>query len=74
MNISVQYDPYINKFIPYNKFRITQNYNYEEGVLTETVELIKEKDGKETPFMKNEETALIYIKSKLDKAPATFKQ
>ena len=66
--------PNAGKFIPYNKFRITQNYNYEEGVLTETVELIKEKDGKETPFMKNEETALIYIKSKLDKAPATFKQ
>lgn len=63
-----------NKFLPYNKYRITQNYNYEEGVLTETVELIKEKDGKETPFMKNEETALIYIKSKLDKAPTRFKQ
>lgn len=61
-------------FMPYNKIRITQNYNYEEGMLTETVELIKEKDGKEIPFMKNEETALIYIKSKLDKAPTTFKQ
>ena len=60
--------------MPYNKFRITQNYDYEKGVLTETVELIKEKDGKETPFMKNEETALIFIKSKLDKAPTTFKQ
>jgi hypothetical protein len=68
------YVPKASKFMPYNKFRITQNYNYEKGVLTETVELIKEKDGKETPFMKNEETALIFIESKLDKAPTTFKQ
>lgn len=68
------YVPNASKFMPYNKFRITQNYNYEEGVLTETVELIKEKDGKEIPFMKNEETALIFIKSKLDKAPTIFKQ
>jgi hypothetical protein len=61
-----------SKFMPYNKFKITQNYNYEEGVLTETVELIKEKEGKEIPFMKNEETALIYVKGKLDNAPTTF--
>ena len=63
-----------SSFMPYNKFRITQHYNYEEGLLTETVELIKEKDGIETPFMKNEETALIFIKEKLDKAPTTFKR
>lgn len=68
------YVPNASKFMPYNKFRITQDYNYEEGVLTETVELIKEKGGKEIPFMKNEETALIFIKGKLDKAPTTFKQ
>ncbi len=68
------YVPNPGKFMPYNKFRITQHYSYEEGVLMETVELIKEKNGKETPFMKNEETALIFIKSKLDKVPTTFKQ
>jgi hypothetical protein len=61
-------------FLPYNKFRITQHYNYEEGILTETVELIKEKNGIETPFMKNEETAWFYIKGKLDKAPTVFRQ
>lgn len=64
--------PNASKFMPYNMFRITQNYNYEEGVLTETVELIKEEDGKEIPFMKNEEIALIYLRSKLDIAPTTF--
>lgn len=68
------YVPNVSTFMPYNKFRITQYYDYEKGVLTETVELFKEKDGKETPLMKNEETALIFVKSKLDKAPTTFKQ
>lgn len=66
--------PDASMFMPYNKIRITQRYDYEKGVLTETVELIKEKDGKEIPFMKNEETALIFIKGRLDKAPTTFKQ
>lgn len=61
-------------FLPYNKFRITQHYNYEAGVLTETVELIKEKDGEEIPFMKNVETAYFFIRSKLGQAPTIFKQ
>lgn len=68
------YVPNPSRFLPYNKFRISQNYNYEQGILTETVELILEKDGKETPFMKNEETALIFIQSKLDRAPTKFKE
>ncbi len=68
------YVPKAGKSARYNKIRITQNYNYEEGILTETVELIKEEDGEEKPFMKNEETAVIYIKSKLETAPTTFKQ
>lgn len=59
-------------FMPYNKIKINQHYNYEKGILTETVELVKEKDGKEIPFMKNEETASIYLKGKLDKAPSVF--
>jgi hypothetical protein len=62
-----------SSFMPYNKFRISQKYNYEEGLLTETVELIKEKAGKEIPFMKNEEKAYIYLKGKLAQAPTTFK-
>lgn len=66
--------PNASAFMPYNLFRITQKYDYEKGVLTETVELIKEKDGIETPFMKNEETALIFVKGKLDGAPTRFKQ
>lgn len=65
--------PNASRFMPYNKFRITQHYDYEAGVLTETVEILKEEDGKEIPFMKNEETALIFVKSRLEGAPTTFK-
>lgn len=64
----------LSSFVPYDHMRITQHYNYEEGILTETVFLFKKKDGKEIPFMKNEEKAYFYIKGKLDKAPTTFKK
>lgn len=60
-------------FMPYNKIRISQKYDYENGKLTETVLLLNAKNGKEIPFMKNEEEAYFYIKGKLDKAPTTFK-
>jgi hypothetical protein len=66
--------PKTNAFMPYNKFRITQHYNYEKGLLTETVELLKEKDGVETPFMKNEETAYFFVRGKLNEAPTTFRK
>lgn len=59
-------------FMPYNKIKITQYYDYENGKLTETVLLLKVKDGKETPFMKNEEEAYFYLKGKLEKAPTKF--
>jgi hypothetical protein len=62
----------ISKFAPYDHIRITQEYKYEEGVLAETVFLFKLKNGKEIPFMKNEERASFYMKGKLDKAPTRF--
>jgi hypothetical protein len=61
-----------NMFMPYNKIRIKQKYDYENGKLTEVVELLKVKNGKETPFMKNEEEAYFYIKGKLNNAPTKF--
>lgn len=71
-----QNNPYYNisKHTPFNKMKITQHYKYEEGLLTETVELYKEKNGKITPFSKMEETAVFYIREKINKAPTTFKQ
>jgi hypothetical protein len=53
----------VSRFAPYNRFRITQHYLYEEGLLEETVELFKLKDdGTETPFVKVEERARIFYR------------
>lgn len=62
----------VSSFSPYNKIRITQHYQYESGMLRETVELLKEKKGQDTPFMKMEEKAYFYVRGKLDKAPTVF--
>lgn len=59
----------ISSFAPYSHMRIRQNYDYEGGILTETVELFKVKDGQEIPFMKNEEKAYFYLKGQLNAAP-----
>ena len=62
----------VSKFAPYNTYRITQHYKYEEGILSETVELFKLKEGKETPFAKIEEKAHIFRPVKLANAPTKF--
>lgn len=70
----IMYPKDASMFMPYNKIKITQHYNYEQGILTETVELLKEKNGQDTPFMKNEEKAYFYLKGKVSGAPTTFKE
>ena len=62
----------ISSFAPYNTIRITQHYKYEEGILLETVELFKLSDGKETPFSKIEERAVIFRPAILENAPTKF--
>ncbi len=62
----------ISSFAPYNTIRITQYYKYEQGLLLETVELFKLKDGKETPFAKIEERAVIFRPVTLKNAPTKF--
>ncbi len=62
----------ISSFAPYNTMRITQDYQYEKGILLETVELFKLEDGKETPFAKIEEKAIIFRPTILEAAPTTF--
>lgn len=62
-----------SSFQPYDRIRITQHYRYEQGLLQETVELVKvQKDGSEAPFMKNEETAWFHIRGTMDHAPTSF--
>ncbi len=62
----------ISSFAPYNTMRISQKYKYEEGILLETVELFKLLDGKETPFAKIEERAVIFRPVALKDAPNKF--
>jgi hypothetical protein len=51
----------VSRFAPYNRFRITQEYRYEEGELRETVELYKvDSDGREQPFARIEEEARMF--------------
>lgn len=62
----------VSSFAPFNTYRITQHYKYEDGILLETVELFKLEDGKETPFAKIEEKAYIFRPTKLKNAPTKF--
>lgn len=51
----------VSRFAPYDRFRITQHYRYEEGRLDETVELFRlGRDGAERPFAKIEERARLF--------------
>lgn len=51
----------VSRFAPYNRFRITQEYHYEQGLLLETVELFKvNRDGQEIPFARIEEEARMF--------------
>jgi hypothetical protein len=51
----------VSRLAPYNRFRITQEYRYEEGLLLETVELFKtDRDGQEIPFARIEEEARMF--------------
>ncbi|HLP31248.1 MAG TPA: hypothetical protein VK150_07790, partial [Geothrix sp.] len=59
----------VGHFSPYTHFRIVQQYRYEEGMLVETVELFRRRDGKEEPFMRMEERAHIHARSRLSEAP-----
>ena len=55
----------ISTFAPFNTYRITQSYQYEEGFLKESIEIFKKKSGREEPFMKIEGEAMIFTFQKL---------
>ncbi|NJD55396.1 MAG: hypothetical protein FIA94_03210 [Nitrospirae bacterium] len=60
-NIVVEFSPDISRFSPFNAFRITQHFFYDERRLRETVEIFRRQDGHERPFMKMEEEADMYL-------------
>lgn len=59
----------VSMFAPFNRYRITQQYRYEQGELLEVVELIKKKGAVETPFMRIEERAGLFAPHRFDAAP-----
>lgn len=62
----------VSSFAPYNMMRITQQYRYEDGLLLETVDLFKNENGREIPFVRIEEEAVIFRPKKLSGAPTVF--
>lgn len=59
----------VSMFAPFNRYRITQQYRYEQGELIEVVELFKKKGTMETPFMRFEEQAGLFAPRRFDTAP-----
>ena len=59
----------ISMFAPFNRYRITQQYRYEQGELLEVVELFKKKGAVETPFMRFDERAGLFAPRRFDAAP-----
>lgn len=59
----------VSLFAPYNRYRITQQYRYEQGQLVEVVELFKKKGELETPFMRFEERATLLAPQRFAAAP-----
>ena len=61
--------PEISSQAPFDTYRIKQHYRYEDGLLEETVELVKLGDGAERPWVRNTERATLYAPSRFDSAP-----
>jgi len=59
----------ISRFAPFNRYRITQQYRYEEGELLEVVELFKRKGTTDAPFMRFEERAGLFAPHRFAAAP-----
>ena len=50
----------VSRFAPFDTYRITQDYRYEEGRLVETVELLGHGPDGERPWVRNHEEATLF--------------
>lgn len=57
----------VSSLAPFDRYEITQHYDYEAGRLTETVELAKGK----TAWVRNREVATLFAAHRFDGAPTT---
>ena len=60
----------VSRFAPFDQYKITQSYLYEEGTLKETVEL---KKG-EQPWVRNHEVAALFATHSFETAPTRLQQ
>jgi hypothetical protein len=59
----------VSSMAPFDRYRITQNYDYEGGQLRERVELNKGNN----PWVRNHEVATLFGARKFESAPTAFK-
>lgn len=65
--------PERSSFAPYNRIRIAQQYDYEEGRLRETVYLFDSTQNRERPFFRVQEEATIFAAARLPAAPTRWR-
>lgn len=68
----LELDAGTGSFAPFDTFRITQDYRYEQGRLEETVELLRRGPGAEQPWVRNHEVATLYGARAFDAPPTRF--
>jgi len=62
----------VSRFAPFNSYRVIQHYQYEQGALAETVELLKKSDGAVQPWVRNVEKAVLFAPRPFEHAPSVF--
>lgn len=62
---TLELDAQVSRFAPFDRYRITQAYDYEGGALTETVEL----NQGATPWVRNHEVARLFAAQRFDGPP-----
>jgi hypothetical protein len=61
----------VSSFAPFNTYRITQSYQYEEAKLTEVVELLKREKGTDVAWVRNDEEAELFGQKPFPAPPTT---
>jgi hypothetical protein len=62
----------VSSLAPFDTYRITQQYGYEAGTLTEVVELFDHDGGREVPWVRNRETATLFAERRFDAPPTSL--
>ncbi len=64
--------PDVSSFAPFDTYRITQHYDYEEGSLRELVELLDHEDEREVPWVRAREEATLFAPHAFENPPTRF--